>query len=429
MSTQSKTHFCNAELTIELWEELYGPALKLQREKYGLTRATRGMLLCDAFAGAHATSSGEHLRRQEWADRLNVALPDLMPGGWSAKGQPCDKVHNHWRAGCDIYLDRVLGYSGALFKRPRFEDLQLSSIGMVEKEVKPADLIKAAKWSWFDFMSPRLHEWAWVECGLVTPEQLAELHRVNIAAMDERIREANRLIHDLSFEGVPALQVPSLSELLQRTAVGDVEHVWQIFSDNEWVIMPHVLRRLMCRVLAKYNAGSAPLRAAVAAADGPDALVAAEAALANFAQSSVTPAVISGTTGEEAFGPFLHANVERVGDRWRLKPTRTGKARTGYIMLHVDPRAMTMQFNDETPLKMRALRIEHRGAGAVAEPGEVAVVLAALAADYPDEVMQEPAERLRNPQVLSHTVDVVCVRPLVHVYIYLCAVQHSFSVP
>jgi hypothetical protein len=31
--------------------------------------------------------------------------------------------------------------------------------------------------------------------------------------------------------------------------------VWQIFSDNEWVIMPNVLRRLMCRVLAKYNAG------------------------------------------------------------------------------------------------------------------------------------------------------------------------------
>ena len=113
----------------------------------------------------------------------------------------------------------------------------------------------------------------------------------------------------------------------------------------------------------------------MAAADGPDALVAAEAALAKFAQSSVTPAVISGTTGEEAFGAFLQANVERVGDRWRLKPTRTGRARTGYIMLHVDPRAMTMQFNDETPLKMRALRIEHRGAGAVAEPGEVSLSL------------------------------------------------------
>ena len=98
-------------------------------------------MLCDAFSGAFAKNNGEHLRRKEWADLINVALPELMPGGWSAKGQPCDKVHGHWRRGCDMWTDHCMRFAGPLFKRPRFEELVLTSIGIAQHEAEQCDKI------------------------------------------------------------------------------------------------------------------------------------------------------------------------------------------------------------------------------------------------------------------------------------------------
>ena len=71
---------------------LFSPAFRLQRHKHGLTLEHRGMLLCDAFTGGHAQALGQGARRERWAEAMNIHLPEAQPGGWSAKGQPCDKL-------------------------------------------------------------------------------------------------------------------------------------------------------------------------------------------------------------------------------------------------------------------------------------------------------------------------------------------------
>jgi hypothetical protein len=47
MVSGTSTHFCNAETTIELWENLYGPAFKLQRAACALDPDAPGLLICD----------------------------------------------------------------------------------------------------------------------------------------------------------------------------------------------------------------------------------------------------------------------------------------------------------------------------------------------------------------------------------------------
>ncbi|OLP36371.1 hypothetical protein AK812_SmicGene48847, partial [Symbiodinium microadriaticum] len=49
-----ETHFFNAETVCVLFEQLYTPALKLQRAKYSLTREVKAMLQTDGFTGGHA---------------------------------------------------------------------------------------------------------------------------------------------------------------------------------------------------------------------------------------------------------------------------------------------------------------------------------------------------------------------------------------
>lgn len=56
-----------------------------------------GMLLADSFMGHHAFKQGEDLLRKEWGAGHKILLPHKNPGGWSAKGQPCDAWHYQLR--------------------------------------------------------------------------------------------------------------------------------------------------------------------------------------------------------------------------------------------------------------------------------------------------------------------------------------------
>ncbi len=118
-----------SETVIQLYDELFVGAFKLQRQKYNLSHEVKGMILCDAFTGSHAASGGAEQRRLRFASVANVILPLSQPGGWSSAGQPCDQVFNHFKQRCRKATDDYLGLTESFFNRPKYETLQLGPTG------------------------------------------------------------------------------------------------------------------------------------------------------------------------------------------------------------------------------------------------------------------------------------------------------------
>ena len=124
------SHMMNAETVLQLYQELYSDGFKSQRLRHGLTHQHRGLLLCDGFTGSHAESAGLAQRRQRWADACNVELPAPQPGGWSAKGQPCDQCFSHYKLRVKRKMDQKLNLHASYFQRSGYEELQVGSTGL-----------------------------------------------------------------------------------------------------------------------------------------------------------------------------------------------------------------------------------------------------------------------------------------------------------
>ena len=171
MHSGSKTHFMNSETTVELMENLFVHAYKIQREKHQLAHDVLGMLQCDAFSGNFSFAAGEHLRREQAMLEMNALAPDKQPGGWSAKGQAADKINNHYKARVDIYTDLLLGFNHDLFSRPRFEDMNLGPTGALARKVTAREAVNSAIWAW-ESMDPRLFQWAFTSVGYVAEDRM-----------------------------------------------------------------------------------------------------------------------------------------------------------------------------------------------------------------------------------------------------------------
>ena len=52
--SSSDTHMMCSNTLIQMYEELFVGGFKMQRQKYNLDHSVKGMLLCDAFTGAHS---------------------------------------------------------------------------------------------------------------------------------------------------------------------------------------------------------------------------------------------------------------------------------------------------------------------------------------------------------------------------------------
>jgi len=104
-------------------------------------------LLADAFSGNSAVTKGEDLRRRKWAKSANAGFLPKPPGGWSAKGQPCDAFHAYFRLLTDQYEDQCLGYGHNLFRRPRPEDIPVSGCH-IRKQLSIHQIIECNIWAW-----------------------------------------------------------------------------------------------------------------------------------------------------------------------------------------------------------------------------------------------------------------------------------------
>ena len=51
-----------------------------------------------------------------------------------------------------------------------------------------------------------------------------------------------------------------MADCLTKVSAGEVTHVWQIKSGDEYMLMPTVSKHIVCRSLAKLNVLRQPLR-------------------------------------------------------------------------------------------------------------------------------------------------------------------------
>ena len=89
----------------------------------------KGLLLCDSFTGGHAASNGLDERRIRWAFANGVILPRRMPGGWSAKGQPCDQVFHLYKRNVQVQMDAQMGFGPTFFHSASFESMPVGPTG------------------------------------------------------------------------------------------------------------------------------------------------------------------------------------------------------------------------------------------------------------------------------------------------------------
>ena len=131
-----------SQTTVLMYEELLGPAFKLQRHRCNLSFKDRGALQCDAFTGNDAYRDGTDARREKWSVEHNVALPLAKKGGWSAKGQACDVFHCELRRLQDVVEDKLLGFGESLLDRPPLAAAELSQYNAVRAFTPEAKLYK-----------------------------------------------------------------------------------------------------------------------------------------------------------------------------------------------------------------------------------------------------------------------------------------------
>ena len=254
MLSNSNTHFLTADTMIELWTELFAPAVKLQRIKYGLAHSVKGLLTCDGFTGTFATKQGEHLRRNQILEEMNMLEPSEERGGWSAKGQPCDKVHAVFRRRCDSHGGLALGYRHNLRNRKPYADLDIGVNGVIQRSLSANDVVENVISNWFT-LSPALCQWAWVSCGPITEKEMADMNGVTLEKLNENMEIADRLHSGFGLGVMPEAQPEESLAIIRKLMPGEVRYIWQIDQEiaGEWLTLPNVLDNILKKHLARYE--------------------------------------------------------------------------------------------------------------------------------------------------------------------------------
>ena len=68
------------------------------------------------------------MERSLFSDAANRTLPLKKPGGWSAKGQPCDALICHVKSTADKLKDKALGLYHDLRERPAAAQMEVSQM-------------------------------------------------------------------------------------------------------------------------------------------------------------------------------------------------------------------------------------------------------------------------------------------------------------
>ena len=106
------------------WDGCLTPGFEHRRNMLNMkSDCQAGGLLFDKFTGNDGNASGQQTRRELWQRKNNVTVVEQIPGGGSAKGQPCDAAHAHWRRLTDKGESQLLGLINDVVQRQRLEAL------------------------------------------------------------------------------------------------------------------------------------------------------------------------------------------------------------------------------------------------------------------------------------------------------------------
>ncbi|CAJ1437547.1 unnamed protein product [Effrenium voratum] len=229
MTSGGSTHFMCADTLLQVMEQLYSPALQLQRAKYNLSLddpAAQAALLCDAWTGSFATQRGEALRR-----------PRLMPGGWSAHGQPVDQLHGTLRRQIRKLDLCSVGMTADLRARKAFQEMDLRSSGHVYMSVKGwSEVVDMTLEAW-NSLERKVFQSAWLLCGLFDwphMQRFAINENTPVITLDH----AQALLHD-EFAKYGLASTP------QRCTTFE----WQIQEGEEWRSLPYEVASAVVRTL------------------------------------------------------------------------------------------------------------------------------------------------------------------------------------
>ena len=193
----TQIHMMTSQTTVLMYEELLGPAFKIQRHRCNLTMQDRGALQCDAFTGNDAFRDGTDAKRQKWSAEHNVALPLPKKGGWSAKGQACDVFHAELRRLQDVVEDKLLGLGESLLNRAPLADSELNQYGIVRAFTPEAKLLKHLI-AWRN-MPEKLFRFSMIVRGNVSESQMCEMTGMTPKALQAELKSARRLTDPLEF--------------------------------------------------------------------------------------------------------------------------------------------------------------------------------------------------------------------------------------
>ena len=76
-----------------------------------------------------------------------MVLPERQPGGWSARGQPCDAIHSALRKQMNTYSETCLGYRTGLLQQATSSPLLMSN-GNLYLSLSHEDSILSCIYGW-----------------------------------------------------------------------------------------------------------------------------------------------------------------------------------------------------------------------------------------------------------------------------------------
>ena len=131
----------------------------------------------------------------------------------------------------DAYTDCYLGYNSDLAARADLSFAPRNSSGVVVRSISIRVNIECNIWAW-DQMPIHIFRWAWASRGLVDIAQMASANDMTEAEMIVSLETAEHTDEAFSLRELPTLAPPSLSELYNHLAPGEVKYCWPYTPDG-----------------------------------------------------------------------------------------------------------------------------------------------------------------------------------------------------
>ncbi|CAK9082833.1 unnamed protein product [Durusdinium trenchii] len=240
VTSGGSSHFMTGETMMIMMEQLISPALKLQRERHGLSDQDRAALLCDAWTGSFSKHGGLDFRRSTWFTSHNCEPPRLQPGGWSTHGQPVDSMHQSFRQEIRKVDLASTGHVCDLRNRARFEDLDIKASGQIAASVQNMRRVLELSLQAWNSIPIRVFQASWIVTGYFESS-----HFPPIDQTPSDIGAAQKVLDPA---GVSGGSLPGTPQFCHK-------YEWQVqdYTPDEWHGLPYEIAHAIVRCVTMHG--------------------------------------------------------------------------------------------------------------------------------------------------------------------------------